>query len=159
MSDVYSLWSATTTVQLLSAYTRDKQEIRKYLSLGQKARFWYAPRSKKEKEDSYIDSDLGVLVEIHKQFVAMHKWELKETPEEDFKLAQHIAHMDHLMAEKDRLIEKLPNHAKMGIKEGEKARFITAAKHVRTFSEEQLKQIIIRSQSFINYRLTSARKE
>ena len=47
MSDVYSTWSATTTVQLLSAHTRDKQEIKKYLGVGQKARFWYAPRPKK----------------------------------------------------------------------------------------------------------------
>ena len=110
MSDVYSLWSATTTVQMLSAYTRDKQEIKKYLSLGQKARYWYAPRDKKEKEDSYIDSDLGILIELHKQFVAMHKWKNKETPEEAFKLAQHIEHMDHLMVEIKRLTKNLPNH-------------------------------------------------
>ena len=79
MSDVYSLWSATTTVQMLSAYTRDKQEIKKYLSLGQKARYWYAPREKKEKEDSHVDSDLGILIELHKQFVSMHKWEKRHT--------------------------------------------------------------------------------
>ena len=116
MSDVYSTWSATTTVQLLSAHTRDKQEIKKYLSMGQKARFWYAPRTKKEKQDSYVDSDLGVLIELHKQFVAMHKWKLKETPIETTKLASHMEHWDHFIAEIDRLIEKLPTHAQMGIK-------------------------------------------
>ena len=47
MSDVYSLWSATNTIQMLSAHTRDKQEIKKYLSLGQKARYWYAPKGEK----------------------------------------------------------------------------------------------------------------
>ena len=73
LADVYSVWSATATVQLLSSHTRDAKEIAKYMSTGQKARFWYAPRPKKEKEDSYVDSDLGVLIELHKQFVSMHK--------------------------------------------------------------------------------------
>ena len=118
MSDVYSLWSATTTVQLLSSHTRDKQEIKKYLSLGQKARCWYAPRAKKEKEDSYMDSELGILVELHKQVVAMHKWKLKEPPEEAFKMTQHIEYMDHLMAEIDRLIRKLPTHENWESKKG-----------------------------------------
>ena len=66
MADAYSIWSATTTVQLLSSHTRDAKEIAKYLGTGQKAKFWYAPRQKKEKEDSYTDSDLGVMVELHK---------------------------------------------------------------------------------------------
>ena len=73
IADVYSVWSATETVQLLSRHTRDTKEIAKYMSTGQKARFWYAPRPKKEKEDSYVDSDLGVLIELHKQYVSMHK--------------------------------------------------------------------------------------
>ena len=47
----------------------------------------------------------------------------------------------------------------MGIKEGEKARYIAAAKHMANFNEEQIKQIIARSQSFINFRLATARKE
>ena len=135
MSDVYSLWSATNTVQMLSAHTRDKQETKKYLSLGQQARYWYAPRGKKEKEDSYGDSDLGVMIELHKQFVSMHKWKTKETPEDAAKLMQHIEHMDQMMDEIDRPIKKLLNHTKTGIKEGDKARFITAAKHARNFSD------------------------
>ena len=114
MSDVYSLWSATNTVHMLSAHTRDKQEIKKYISLGQKARYWYAPREKKEKEDSYVDSDSGILIELHKQFVSMHKWKNKGTPEDATQLTQHIEHLDKLMDEIDRLANKLPNHAKMG---------------------------------------------
>ena len=110
MSDVYSTWSATTTVQLLSVHARDKQEIKKYLSMGQKARFWYAPRPKKGKEDSYVDSDLGVLIKLHKQFVAMHKWKLKQMPCAT-RLAQHMEHRDYLIAEIERIIEKLPTHA------------------------------------------------
>ena len=73
MADAYSIWSATTAIQLLSVHTRDTKEYRKYLGDGHKARFWYAPRPKKEKEETYVDSDLGVLTELHKQFVAMHK--------------------------------------------------------------------------------------
>ena len=66
MSDVYSLWSATNTVQMMSAHTKDPKEIKKYLSLGQKARFWYGPRVKREKEDAYADSDIGVIIKLHK---------------------------------------------------------------------------------------------
>ena len=159
ISDVYSLWSATNTVQRLSGHTRDKQEVKKYLSLGQKARYWYAPRGKKENEDSYGDADLGIMIEQHKQFISMHKWKTKETPEDAAKLMQHIARMDQMMDEIDRLLKNLLNHTKMGIKEGDKARFITAAKHARNFSDEQMKQIIVRSQSLINYRLKTSKKE
>ena len=160
MSDVYSTWSATTTVQLLSAHTRDVQEMKKYLSMGQKARFWYAPRTKKEKEDSYIDSDLGVLNELHEQVVAMHKWMRKDIGGMNaMRRGQHEEHKASLIAEVERLTAKPPAHDKIGIKEVEKARYIAAAKHMANFNEEQIKQIILRSQSFINFRLATARKE
>ena len=62
-------------------------------------------------------------------------------------MLQHIKHMDHMVAEIDRLSPKLPLPKVMGIKETDKARFITTAKHARNFSIEQMKQIITKSQS------------
>ena len=104
--------------------------------MGQKARFWYAPRPKKEKEDSYVDTDSGVLTELDKQFVSMHKWKRKETiGMNEMQADQHADHKEYLIAEIERLIVKLPTHVQMGIKEGDKARFITAAKHVK-FSQK-----------------------
>ena len=109
MSDVYSLWSAITTIQLLSAHTRDTKVYQKYLGVGQKARFWYAPRPKKEKEDTYVDSDLGVLTELHKQYVAMHKWMRKPTiGMNEMQKVQHQEHKAKLVSEVERLIYKTP---------------------------------------------------
>ena len=67
-------------------------------------------------------------------------------------------HMDHMVAEIDRLTQKLPPPKVMGMKEADQARFITAAKHARNFSIEQMKQIITKSQSFINYRLATSKQ-
>ena len=72
---------------------------------------------------------------------------------------QHIAHMDHLVDEIRRLLPKLPVHKEMGNTEGDEARFITAAKHARNFTLQQIQNIIARSQSFINYKLAIRRKE
>ena len=66
MADVYNIWSATNTVQMISEHTRDISEIKKYLSLGQKARFWYGHRPKNDKEAAYRDAHLGVMIELHK---------------------------------------------------------------------------------------------
>ena len=82
MADIYSVWSATNTVQMMSAHTRDTKEMTKYLGLGQKVRFWYGHRPKKDKEDTYRDTDLGVMIELHKQFTSMQIWKNKDTPSE-----------------------------------------------------------------------------
>ena len=63
LSDIYSVWSATSTVQMMSEHTRDPKEISKYLSLGQKARFWYGHRPKHDKEDASRDAELGIMIE------------------------------------------------------------------------------------------------
>ena len=39
MSDIYSVWSATNTVQMMSEHTRDPKEIKKYLGLGRRPDF------------------------------------------------------------------------------------------------------------------------
>ena len=101
---IYSLWSATNTVQMMSAHTRDIKEMSTCLGLGQKARSWYGHRLKNDKEDACKDAELGILVELHKQFTAMHKWMTKATPTEGAKLMQHGQHMDHLVEEVNRLI-------------------------------------------------------
>ena len=44
LSDVYSLWSATNIVQMVSAHTKDPKELKGFLKLGQKAHFNYMPR-------------------------------------------------------------------------------------------------------------------
>ena len=72
---------------------------------------------------------------------------------------QHIAHIDHLVEEIHRLLPKLPGHKDMGINEGNKARFMTASKHARNLTLQQMQNIIARSQSFINYKLAIRRKE
>ena len=82
MSDIYSVWSATNTVQMMSEHTRDPKEMKRYLGLGQKARFWYGHRPKNDKEEACRDADLGILIELHKQFTSMHKWKTKEAPGE-----------------------------------------------------------------------------
>ena len=53
----------------------------------------------------------------------------------------------------------MPGHKDMGVTEGDKARFITAAVHARNFTLQQMQNIIARSQSFINYKLAARRKE
>ena len=65
MSDVYTVWSATNTVQMMSEHIRDTTEMKKYLGLGQNARFWYGHRPKHDKEDAYRDANLGILIELH----------------------------------------------------------------------------------------------
>ena len=103
------------------------------MGLGQKARFWYGHRPKNYKEDAYRDTDLGIMIELHKQFTSMHKWKLKSTPTEGEQLQQHIAHMDHMVSEISRLTPKLPTHKDMGVSEADKLRFIAAAQHARHF--------------------------
>ena len=73
MSHVYSLWSATDTVQMISVHTKDTKEMAKNLSLGQMSRFMYGHRPKHEKEETYRDTDLGILIELHKEFTSMHR--------------------------------------------------------------------------------------
>ena len=82
---------------MISEHTRDIAEIKKYLGLGQKARFESGRRPKNDKEDAYKDADLGILIELHKQFTSMHKWKNKDIPWGEQQLMQHIAHMDHLV--------------------------------------------------------------
>ena len=142
MSDVYSIWSATNTVQMMSEHTRDVAEIKKHLGLGQKARFWYGHLPKHEKEDAYRDMHLGILIKLHKQFTMLHKYASKDTPEGAQQLLQRIQHIDHIVEEIDRLLPQLPGHKDMGLSEGDKARFVTASKHARNFTQQQLHNII-----------------
>ena len=78
LADVYRIWSAANTMQMMSEHTRDPKEIKKYLGMGQKARFWYRHRPKNDKEEAYKDADLGVMIELHKQFTSMHTWKQKK---------------------------------------------------------------------------------
>ena len=84
---------------------------------------------------------------------------MKDTPSGAQQLMQHSAHMDRLVEEISRLLPKLPGHKEMGITEGDKARFITASKHARNFTLQQMQSIIARSQSFINYKRAIRRNE
>ena len=106
----------------------------KYLGLGQEATFMYGHRPKNDKEETYRDADLGVLIELHKQFTAMHRWMTKAPPETGEQLLQHVSHIDYLTDEVARLIPKLPDHKAMGVEQPEKLMFIAAAKHARNFS-------------------------
>ena len=72
---------------------------------------------------------------------------------------QHVAHMDHMMDEIMRLLPKLPPHKEMGVTEADKARFMAAAKHARTFTLQQMQNIIAKCQSYINFKLAARRKE
>ena len=67
--------------------------------------------------------------------------------------------MDGLVEEINRLLPKLPGHKDMDITEGDKARLITAARHARNFTIQQMQNSIARSQSFINYKLAARRKK
>ena len=72
---------------------------------------------------------------------------------------QRIEHVDHIDEEIRRLVDKLPPHKDMGLSPGDKGRFVTAAKHARNFTSQQLINMIGRSQSCINYKLAARRKE
>ena len=159
MADVYSVWSATNTVQMISEHTRDISEMRKYLSLGQKARYWYGHRPKNDKESAYRDAHLGVMIELHKQFTMLHRYASRDIPELPHQVLQRVEHMDHIDNEINRLVNQLPPHKDMGLSEGDKGRFITAAKHARNFSTQQLTHMIAKSQASINYKLAERRKE
>ena len=50
MSDVYSMWSATTTVKLLSAHTRDTQEIKNISAWDKRPDSGMHPEPKKRKK-------------------------------------------------------------------------------------------------------------
>ena len=108
-ADVYSIWSATTVVQLLSVHTRDAEAYAKYLNIGQKARYIHGKRPKNDEEETYRDADLGILNELHKQFTAMHRWKHRDTPEGGMQLLQHIDHMDYMIEEIKRLTQILPH--------------------------------------------------
>ena len=123
--------------------------------LGAKTRFWYGHRPKDDKEDAYRDTDLGIMIELYKQFTSMHAWKLKNTATEGEQLQQHIAHMEHMVSEISRLTPKLPTHKHMGVSEADKLRFIAAAQHARNFSVQQLQKIIAKSQSYINFKLAA----
>ena len=47
----------------------------------------------------------------------------------------------------------------MDITEADKSRFIAAAKHARNFTLQQMKSIIAKSQSYINFKLAARRKD
>ena len=79
------------------------------------------------------------MIELHKQFTSMHKLNMKDTPENGPQLIEYVKHTDHMVAEIDRLTQKLPSPKVMGVNETDRARFITAAKHARNFSIEQMK--------------------
>ena len=74
-------------------------------------------------------------------------------------ISNHQLHKNNVTAEITRLVGKLPASKHMGIKEADKVRFVAAARQMANFNEEQIKHIIARSQSFINYRLAASRKE
>ena len=67
--------------------------------------------------------------------------------------------MADIDGEINRLVGKLPPHKDMGLTEGNKGRFITAAKHARNFTTQQLINMIAKSQACINYKLAERRKE
>ena len=106
----------------------------------------YGRRPKHEKEDSYRDSDLGILIELHKQLTAIHRWQHKSTPEEREQLQQNIAHIDHLVDEINRLIPQLPSHKDMGMEESAEMRYAAAAKQARNFTIPQLQTLIEKEQ-------------
>ena len=116
-------------------------------------------RPKHEKEAAYKDMHLGILVELHKQFTMLHRYASRDTLERAQQLIQRIEHIDHIVEEIDRLVPQLPPHKDMGLSEGDKGRFVTAAKHARNFTTQQLINMIGRSQSVINYKLAMRRKE
>ena len=90
----------------------------------------------------------------------MHKWMNKDTEGmTDRQASNHQHHRSTVISEVARLVGKLPAPSKMGINEADKTRYVAAAKQMASFNEEQIKQIIARSQSFINYRLAASRKE
>ena len=57
------------------------------------------------------------------------------------------------------MILKLPDHKDMGVEQREKMPFVTVAKHARNFSLQQMQNIIAKSQSYINFKLATRRKE
>ena len=71
LADRYSTWSAVSAVQYLSQHTKDTKELKEYLSIGQKPRFYYQPRRPKVKEDVYTDKPLGIMVELKKNLTAI----------------------------------------------------------------------------------------
>ena len=58
-------------MQHLSQHTKDPKELKSYLTIGQKAQFYYRPRRPKEKESIYTDKVLGIAVELKKTMTAM----------------------------------------------------------------------------------------
>ena len=139
---IYSIWSATAVKKLLSVHTRNQKEYTKDLPMGQKAKFMYGRRPKHEKEDTYRDTDLGILIELHKQLTSIHRWQHKSTPEEGEQLLQHIAHLDYMIDEINRLVPKLPSHKDMGMEETAKQRLVAAVRQARNFSIPQLQTLI-----------------
>ena len=86
LADANSFWSATSVVQVFSEHTGDSVEYKEYLGIGQKAQFIYANRQELDKEREYMDTNLGILIEVHKQFTAIEIWVGKATPEGGDKL-------------------------------------------------------------------------
>ena len=119
----------------------------------------YGRRPTHENEDSYRDSDLGILIELHKQLTAMHRWQHKSTPEEGEQLQQHIAHIDHLVDEINSLVPKLPSHKDMGMEEPAKTRYVAALRQARDFTIPQLQTVIDKSNAIIRFMLAARRKE
>ena len=127
--------------------------------MGQKARYMYGKRPKHEKADTYRDTDLGILIELHKQLTCIHRRKHKSTPEEGEQFLQHIAHMDYMIDEINRFVPKLPSHKDMGMEETAEQRFVAAVRQARNFSIPQLQTLMEKSNAVIEHKLATRRKE
>ena len=139
LADRYSTWSAIAAVQHLSQHTKDPKELKDYLSVGQKAHFYYQPRRRKDKEDIYIVKALGTMVEIKKKMTALIRAiklnEIKGMhPQRD---QQQQDNTDELC----RLAKIMPDHIVLGMTEGEHKRLQAALNRASSFNLSQAQSL------------------
>ena len=110
LADVYSMWSATNVIQMLSEHTRDKQEYKKYLGLGQKASISMLRDTEWIRRKHIGMLTLGVLIELHKQLTAWRRWQQKATPTTDMQVQQHVQRYENIGNDLLRIADVIPKH-------------------------------------------------
>ena len=88
-----------------------------------------------DKEKACRDTNLGIVMEAHKQFTSLLMWLGKATPEGQEQVMQHVQHHDYIIQELNRLVEVLPQQKEVGMEQSEYERYKAAIKKMHDFKQ------------------------
>ena len=101
-----------------------------------------------DKEKTYRDSDLGILIELH-----------KTTPETGRQLQQHRQHFEDVSSELGRLAGIRPKHKYIGMGQPAYELYVAAIKQAAGFNQTQFPTVLGNGRKATDYKLAHRQKE